>query len=211
MREAPIMGRPREFDEDEALTAIMGVFWAKGFEGASLADLVAATGLKKGSLYAAFGDKRAMYHKALARYDRLWIDRAVAGLRGDGPPRLRIERFLRSAADASSGDGESRGCFLCNASIDQVPVDPEARQLVQASLQRLVSALADVVAESLAGDDADAPETALCKARHIMSVHFGLRVLANAAVAPAVLADAEAAALATLAWRSPGAVDRARP
>ncbi len=66
MREPTTMGRPREFDVDEALTKIMAVFWAKGFEGSSLSDLVAATGLKKGSLYAAFGDKRAMYLKALA-------------------------------------------------------------------------------------------------------------------------------------------------
>jgi len=55
------MGRPREFDPDTALAAIMEVFWAKGFEGASMRDLVVATGLKKGSLYAAFGDKRAMF------------------------------------------------------------------------------------------------------------------------------------------------------
>ena len=69
MREPKLMGRPREFNEEEALAKIMDVFWARGFEGATVSDLMAATGLKKGSLYAAFGDKRAMYLKALA----LWI------------------------------------------------------------------------------------------------------------------------------------------
>ena len=59
MRERTKMGRPREFDEDEALATIMDVFWKKGFEGATMSDLVTATGLIKGSLYAAFGDKRA--------------------------------------------------------------------------------------------------------------------------------------------------------
>ena len=60
MREPATVGRPREFDEEIALTEIMNVFWAKGFEGTTLNDLVSATGMKKGSLYAAFGDKRVV-------------------------------------------------------------------------------------------------------------------------------------------------------
>ena len=89
MREPKMLGRPREFDEDEALAKIMNVFWAKGFEGASMSDLVSATGLRKGSLYAAFGDKRAIYRKALALYDRTAIDRAVRLLAGPAAPDSR--------------------------------------------------------------------------------------------------------------------------
>ncbi len=126
MREPRILGRPREFDEDVALAAIMDVFWAKGFESASMAELVRATGLKKGSLYAAFGDKRAMYHKALALYDRTQIDSMVQGLKGAGSPLARIDRFLQSAVGGMPGQGDARGCFLCNASIDQAPIDPGA-------------------------------------------------------------------------------------
>ena len=74
MGETKVIGRPREFDEDEALAKILDVFWAKGFEGTSMSDLETATGLRKGSLYAAFGDKRAMYLKALALYGRTAID-----------------------------------------------------------------------------------------------------------------------------------------
>ncbi len=91
MREPTKMGRPREFDVNEALAAIMDVFWTKGFAGASMRDLVGATGLKKGSLYAAFVDKRAMYHKALAFYDRTRIDSTVRGLKSGGPPITRID------------------------------------------------------------------------------------------------------------------------
>ena len=73
MRETKTIGRPREFDADSMLLKIMDVFWARGFVGTTLSHLVAATGLKKGSLYAAFGDKREMYLKALALYDRTAI------------------------------------------------------------------------------------------------------------------------------------------
>ena len=61
-------GRPRGFDEDEALERAMHVFWRKGFEGASLNDLTAAMGIQPTSLYRAFGNKRTLFQKALARY-----------------------------------------------------------------------------------------------------------------------------------------------
>ncbi len=200
MREPTTMGRPREFDENEALAAIMDVFWTKGFAGASMRDLVGATGLKKGSLYAAFGDKRAMYHKALAFYDRTRIDSMVQGLKSGGPPITRIDRFLRSAIDGAAGQGDARGCFICNASIDQAPIDPSAGQLVQESLGRLEAALSGAVSEIWA-DAMGVPASdtnASRKARHLISVYFGLRVLAKAGAAPDVLGDAKRAALQTL-------------
>ena len=70
MREQKPLGRPREFDEAETLRRILDVFWTLGFEGTSLNELMEATGLQKGSLYAAFGDKRALFEAALDRYRR---------------------------------------------------------------------------------------------------------------------------------------------
>src|ERR1700693_3521049 len=61
-------GRPRSFDSDKALDAAMQVFWRKGYEGASLSDLTGAMGINRPSLYAAFGDKEALFRKALDRY-----------------------------------------------------------------------------------------------------------------------------------------------
>ena len=188
------MGRPRGFDTDTALAAIMDVFWAKGFEGASMRDLVDRTGLKKGSLYAAFGDKRAMYHKALALYDSLWIDGAVRDLAGEGDPLARIDGFLQAAIGGKPGAADRRGCFICNASMDQAPVDPDAARTVQDSVGRMEAALADAIAEIGAGS----PAAAEREARHLMSVYFGLRVLAKAGADAAVLDDAKRTALATL-------------
>lgn len=198
MREPAAMGRPREFDEATALTAIMDAFWAKGFDATSLSDLVAATGLKKGSLYAAFGDKRAMYHKALALYDRLWIDGTVRGLTAGGSPTARTDRFLQSAIDGAAGRGDDRGCFICNASIDQAPIDPAAERLVQASLDRLETALADVVSALPVTAERASAEGARQQARHMMAVYFGLRVLGKAGVRPEALDGAKRAALRTL-------------
>lgn len=171
------MGRPREFDEDTALKKIMDVFWAKGFEGTTLSDLVAATGLKKGSLYAAFGDKRAMYLKALALYDRTAIDGAVHLLNGAGTPERRIGAFLQSAIDAVALHKDRRGCFLCNASVDQAILDPETERAVKAGLGRLGHALEDALSR-LPTNPANSTRPQ-AKAQHLLSVYFGLRVLAK--------------------------------
>lgn len=174
MREPTTMGRPREFDEDAALKKIMDVFWAKGFEGTTLNNLVHATGLKKGSLYAAFGDKRAMYLKALALYDRTAIDGAVQLLTGAGPPAQRIGAFLQSAIDAVALQKDRRGCFLCNASVDQAVLDPQTEHSVKVSLGRLGRALEEALSASSVDETRPQAEAQL-----ILSVYFGLRVLAK--------------------------------
>ena len=139
MREPKAIGRPREFDTDDALSKILDVFWAKGFEGSSMSDLEAATGLRKGSLYAAFGDKRAMYLKALALYDKTAIDAGVEVLSGAGPAEQRISTFLQLAIDAVTILKDRRGCFLCNASVDQAILDPATEQLIETAVDRLLS------------------------------------------------------------------------
>ena len=191
MREAGAMGRPCGFDEQEALAAIMAVFWAKGFEGTSMRDLVAATGLKKGSLYAAFGNRRAIYRLAIELYDREWIGSLTDTLCGSRKPLERIERFLQTAMDLRKG---TKGCFLCNAAIDQASADAAAKRVIKRSLARLESALLETVAEL----SLDSPERA---ARHLLSVYFGLRVLAKAGSDAAALQDAKESALKVLVAR----------
>ncbi len=196
MREPKVVGRPREFNEDEALAKIMDVFWAKGFDGTTLNDLVTATGLRKGSLYAAFGDKRAMYLKALALYDRTAIGSAVRLLTSTGAPEKRIGEFLQSAIDAVAVQRDRRGCFLCNASVDQAVLDPESERYVKSSLKRLGRALEEVLSRLPATSTDD--ERRHAEAQHFLSVYFGLRVLAKAGHPVRALKDAKETALRSI-------------
>lgn len=175
------MARPREFDEDAALEAAMGLFWTKGYEAASLEDLLAAMGIARGSLYKAFRSKRDIYLATLARYDRTVVEAAVAMLGdpagGDGSARIR--RFLLSAVETLGRDGDRRGCFLCNAAVDRAQSDPEVAAQVMAMLRRIEGAIATALAESVEGagrDDAARAETA----RLLLTAYVGLRVLARA-------------------------------
>ncbi|PZO69461.1 MAG: TetR family transcriptional regulator, partial [Sphingomonas taxi] len=96
------MGRRREFDTEKALDAALGVFWAKGFEGASYADLTAATGVARPGLYAAFGNKEEMFLKALDRYDQIFMGFFPAALREVRSVDV-ARRALRGAAEVHTG------------------------------------------------------------------------------------------------------------
>jgi len=174
MRDDSAPGRPRGFDETHMLRRIMKLFWRGGYEGVSLADIMAETGLKKGSLYAAYGDKRALYLKALAQYEADVVDSAVRFLRDKGAaPRVRLEAFLSAPIEAARGKDRS-GCFLCNASADQADLDAAAKKQVANGFERLTRALVSVVIELDA--DLSAGE-AQARARALLSVYIGLRIL----------------------------------
>ncbi|MER6942046.1 helix-turn-helix domain-containing protein, partial [Nocardioides sp. NPDC000441] len=96
----PSRGRPRSFDEDAVLDAVMRAFWEHGYEGTSVATLEAATGLKAPSLYGAFGSKEVLYRAALDRYAREHGN----VLRPDGPAREALSEFLYEAADRFSNE-----------------------------------------------------------------------------------------------------------
>lgn len=105
-------GRPRAFDREVALDAAMQVFWRKGFEAASIADLTAAMGINPPSLYAAFGDKEELFRAALDRY----IQRAESCPYADEPTaRGAIERLLTFLATDLTESGHPRGCLMMMA------------------------------------------------------------------------------------------------
>ena len=87
------MARPQEFDTAQALSAAMHVFWRKGYEATSLADIMAATGLSKSSLYAAFGDKRSLFLAALSAYQTERMAYMATGSRR-WPPGAPVDRVL---------------------------------------------------------------------------------------------------------------------
>lgn len=193
MREKKAVGRPRAFEEDQALLALMDLFWEKGYEGVSLADIMAATGLKKGSLYATFGDKRQMYLKAIAHYESRFVDTAAQALRASGDPLKRITTFLSAPIEAVWPGNDRRGCFLCNASADQAAHDPETERLVRRGFEKMEAALADAIAETSHGADEDRLRA---RARHLLAVYAGLRLMARTGMDRQRLRAARDAALA---------------
>ena len=118
-------GRPREFDVDEALAAALRVFWTKGYEGASLTDLTDAMGITRPSLYAAFGNKEALFRKALDLYEREKLAYVGEALK-EPTSRAVAERLLRGALEMQTSDCEPRGCMRV---IGSVTCGPEAESI----------------------------------------------------------------------------------
>ncbi len=127
----------KSFDRSKALDASMRVFWAKGFERTSYADIVEATKASRYGLYDEFGDKREMYLAALDHYR----DGPVTGLIGDlgrpnaGLPELRAY-FGRLVEAFRSGDAQ-KGCLMSLSAIDLAPHDPLVAEKVQANFHRM--------------------------------------------------------------------------
>src|ERR1700733_15772686 len=112
----PQAGRPRSFDREQALDAAMRVFWKQGYEGASLADLTAAMGINRPSLYAAFGDKEALFRKVLDRYNS-GPAAYVCDALNQPTARRAIERLLQGAADLATGSGHRPGCLFVQGAL----------------------------------------------------------------------------------------------
>ncbi|TCW83984.1 TetR family transcriptional regulator [Burkholderia sp. SRS-46] len=111
-------GRPREFDRDLALKRAMIAFWRRGYEGTSMSDLVDAMGIASARIYAAFGSKEALFHEAVALYEKGdggFADRALAEEAGI---RAAIERMLRDAVAAYTKRGQPHGCMVVSAATN---------------------------------------------------------------------------------------------
>lgn len=183
------MARPREFDLDEALDRAMNVFWTKGYEGASLQDLLDAMNIARGSLYKAFQDKHSVYLAALDRYDRTEIQRAVDVLhdRSAGDGATRIQQFLEDARAAVLRRQDRRGCFLCNAAVDRAPMDAGIQAKVLVMMKRMERAIAAALNEC--AQAADWPGTHRAQAAlALTNTYVGLRVLARSGYSPKDLA-----------------------
>lgn len=178
------MARPREFDEHSALESLMEVFWDKGYEAATLQDLVKASGLLKGSLYGAFGDKQAIYLAALKHYNRTRIQAVIDMLGGEGSARQKISRLFDSVIEVTKHGTFGGGCLLCSASMEKAATDPAVKSEVRTTIRRLKVAIMEVLISGGANED-----RAASLAAFIVSAYFGTRVLARGGAPAAMIGD----------------------
>lgn len=131
-------GRPRAYDPERALGHATEAFWRDGYSATSLETLGAATGMNRPSLYGAFGDKRALYLKALDRYVQRNAEGADRVLADAVPVAQALRRFYEGALRLYFGaDGAARGCLLTGTALTEAATDPTIRARLQQSLQQL--------------------------------------------------------------------------
>jgi TetR/AcrR family transcriptional repressor of nem operon len=145
-----MVGRPREFDVDEALNAAMQAFWAKGYEATSMSDLMAATGLHKGSLYQAFGDKHALFIQSLKRYLEAMRNAMTEMMAEARSPLDGLEKTLHRMVEFVDDSPCPMGCMAINTLVELAPHDGEVKQVMLDHIGWMRSSMRDVIAAAQA-------------------------------------------------------------
>lgn len=192
------MARTKEFDPDIALQRALELFWTRGYEATSMADLVAHLGIARASLYATFGGKHDLYLRALERYVTNTNAAIVTALSKPGPVLPAVRDLVASYAAQSLDDPDRRGCMVVNAAVEIMPRDPQAARQVEAGWDTLETVLRSALTRARAQGELrpDADPAAL--ARFLFVVLQGIRVLGRADPAPARVHDAAELALGVL-------------
>lgn len=139
-------GRPRRYDPEAALDAVLEVFWRAGYSAASLDDICTATGMNRPSVYAAFGDKRALYLRSIDRYRSVSREQMREAFAGDASLRTVLGRVYARALDLYfSGHDTPLGCFMVGAVISDAVDDPEIRQSLASGLRQFDEAFGRAV------------------------------------------------------------------
>ena len=110
------LGRPRAFDPDTALEAALRVFWKKGYEGTAVSDLTEAMGINRPSIYATFGNKEALFRKALDRYSERMTCYTAEALK-EPTARAVAERLMVGTAELLSCPGNPKGCLMVQGAL----------------------------------------------------------------------------------------------
>lgn len=169
------------------LSAVQAAFWDSGYAGTSLDDLLAASGLGKGSLYGAFGDKQSLFLRVLRAYDdandrmlRTWLEQADRGVDV-------IRDFVTGPVRDPSGEQARRGCLLANTAMElsasAVEVAAEARRSYASTTAVLADAVRRAQSEGDVAPHADPDDTA----RAVLAGQLGLIVLGRIGQDPATL------------------------
>lgn len=192
------MARPREFDVDAALERAMQAFWAKGYKATSLDDLCSATGLSRSSLYAAYGGKRALLHRSLARYEAQSVARIRSALSGPLPVREAVAGFVNDLIDRIVAGPGRAGCFIGNCAAELAGQDRATVLRVRQSLARIEAEFhAALLRAQQRGEIAAGADTASL-ARFLVSGIQGLRLVGKANPDRAALNDIAAVMLRCL-------------
>ncbi|RBP51095.1 TetR/AcrR family transcriptional regulator [Arenicella xantha] len=126
----------KSFNEQEVLDNATQVFWQKGYESTSIADLLDRTGLNRGSLYNAYGGKQALFIKTLLNYDQTRLE-MLAALEALDEPVKAITKFFDDVVSSTLADTEHKGCFLFNTALQIHAHDRQVNEIVTNGINQI--------------------------------------------------------------------------
>jgi len=169
----------KQFDVDAALGKAMEAFWARGYAATSLRDLVDCMGIRRGSLYATYGDKRALFIAALRKYEREHRAGLFRALEDLDSPLDAIRGLFQAQVDKVAGEDAHVGCFLTNTALELAPHDAEIGRIVADSQRRIEDFLARMIAAGRTAGEIPAGRPARALAQALLASLMGMLVLSR--------------------------------
>lgn len=169
----------KKFDRAKVLDKAMQAFWSRGYEATSMQTLVERTGINRGSLYATYGDKRALFLASLHMYDDRIRRKRLAALEASAPPREAVRRLLQTFAEVKSAGEENCGCFLTNTALELAAHDPEAGAIVAKAQREIEEFFERMILKGQTEGDIPAGVNPKKTARGLLAALIGLAVLSR--------------------------------
>lgn len=174
------MARPQEFDSDTVLDHAMHVFWQKGYDDTSIQDLVTATGLNRGSLYNAFGDKAQLFAAVMERYRAMSPARVLASAPDDASPRQILIEFFNALVNRAQSDQDNKGCLLTNTAAGLYGCNDAMSIWIRDTLIAFEDVLTNVIERGQERGEITTDSTARSLARFYVATAQGINVMARA-------------------------------
>jgi len=193
------MARPRTFDENTVLEAARDAFWKSGYAATSMDDLTAATGLGKGSLYAAFGGKRELFDRVFRDYCAAATAHTRAKLDGpDAGAYKRLRAYVLKLAADSAGPPAPRGCLLAKTGAELAGTDAAITDQTRSTYDALGAAIASCIAAAQRDGDIAASANPRDLSAMLLATLRGIEALGKGGVTVATLRRAARTALEAL-------------
>jgi TetR/AcrR family transcriptional repressor of nem operon len=174
------MARSKDFDEAEVLSKAVCIFWHKGYNGTSMQDLVDGLGISRSSLYDTFGDKHALYIKALDSYQKFGGNQMCDIINNTASAKEAIKKLLELTMRDLLNDEQRKGCFMVNAEIELASHDAEVKTVICRNEQQFENAVLRAIKKGQDSGEIRNTQDPLALARFIMNAVRGMQVSAKA-------------------------------
>lgn len=192
------LGRPLEFDPDQALHAAMEVFWRQGYEATSLQDLLQAMDLSKSSFYQCFGSKHELFARCLVRFRERQVKRMRAALHRAPSGRAFLRTVLQAVAEEAHSAKSPKGCLIMNTATEFAGRDRQVADLVADGTRDFAEVFREAVVRAQQEGEIAADRDADALAHYVVSTVSGLKTMVKAGLSPAAIGDVAEVALGAL-------------
>ena len=192
------MARNKEFNEEEVLAKAMQLFWQRGYSNTSMQDLVQGLGISRSSLYDTYGDKHALFVKALEYYRAGASQRMIDLIDQASSAREAIKQLLQLTITDLLHDVQHKGCFIVNATVEVATHDAQIKELVCHNDTNIEEAFYQAIRKGQHNGDITTRHNARAMARFMITTIKGMRVSAKLANTPSFYEDVMRVTLSVL-------------